>query len=147
MRLFAPNKIVAKSRFWHYMKTLRKLKSTQGEILSLHQVYDQSPEKVKNFAISLRYRSRSGEHNMLKEYRATTRCAAVEKLMNDMAGRHRVDPSRIQILNVASVSASEARRVTTKQFLDSKIQFPLPHRVLRRSGSRFKAQRATTHFS
>lgn len=34
--------------------------------------------KVKNFAIWLRYNSRSGTHNMYKEYRGLSRAEAVE---------------------------------------------------------------------
>ena len=45
--------------------------------------------KVKNFAIWLRYNSRSGTHNMYKEYRALSRAEAVESMYQDMAARHR----------------------------------------------------------
>jgi large subunit ribosomal protein L18Ae len=44
---------------------------------------------VKNFGIWIRYDSRSGTHNMYKEYRETSRTAAVEALYADMAARHR----------------------------------------------------------
>ena len=45
--------------------------------------------KVKNFGIWLRYDSRSGTHNMYKEYRELSRTDAVEALYQDMAARHR----------------------------------------------------------
>ena len=45
--------------------------------------------KVKNFAIWLRYNSRSGTHNMYKEYRGLSRAEAVESMYQDMAARHR----------------------------------------------------------
>lgn len=45
--------------------------------------------KVKNFGIWLRYDSRSGTHNMYKEYREMSRTDAVEALYQDMAARHR----------------------------------------------------------
>jgi hypothetical protein len=38
MRLFAPNTVVAKSRFWYFLKKLRKVKKTNGEIVSLNEV-------------------------------------------------------------------------------------------------------------
>lgn len=38
MRLFAPNKVVAKSRFWYFLHTLKKLKKTTGQILSVNEV-------------------------------------------------------------------------------------------------------------
>jgi hypothetical protein len=44
---------------------------------------------VKNFGIWIRYDSRSGTHNMYKEYRELSRADAVHALYQDMAARHR----------------------------------------------------------
>ncbi len=41
------------------------------------QVHEKSPLKVKNFGIWLRYDSRSGTHNMYREYRDLTTSGAV----------------------------------------------------------------------
>jgi hypothetical protein len=41
------------------------------------QVYDKKPLKVKNIGIWLRYVSRSGNHNMYREYRDLTAAGAV----------------------------------------------------------------------
>ena len=41
------------------------------------QVYDKSPLRIKNVGIWLRYDSRSGTHNMYREYRDLTIAAAV----------------------------------------------------------------------
>lgn len=38
VRIFAPNTVVAKSRFWYFMAKLRKLKKGNGEIVSLNVV-------------------------------------------------------------------------------------------------------------
>jgi large subunit ribosomal protein L18Ae len=38
MRIFAPNNIVAKSRFWYFIAKLRKIKKTNGELVSLNVV-------------------------------------------------------------------------------------------------------------
>ena len=38
MRLFAPNEIVAKSRFWYFLKKLRRVKKANGEIVSVNEV-------------------------------------------------------------------------------------------------------------
>ena len=45
--------------------------------------------KIKNFGIWLRYDSRSGTHNMYKEFRELSRVDAVKALYQDMAARHR----------------------------------------------------------
>jgi large subunit ribosomal protein L18Ae len=38
MRIFAPNTVVAKSRFWYFLMKLRKVKKANGEIVSLNLV-------------------------------------------------------------------------------------------------------------
>jgi hypothetical protein len=38
MRIFAPDPIVAKSRFWYFLGQLKKVKKTTGEIVSLKEV-------------------------------------------------------------------------------------------------------------
>lgn len=38
MRVFAPNEVVAKSRFWYFLGKLRKIKKANGEIVSVNQV-------------------------------------------------------------------------------------------------------------
>ncbi len=38
MRLFAPNSVVARSRFWYYMSLLKKIKRANGEIVEFREV-------------------------------------------------------------------------------------------------------------
>ncbi|KAJ8066550.1 hypothetical protein OCU04_005603 [Sclerotinia nivalis] len=98
MRIFAPNTVVAKSRFWYFLMKLRKVKKANGEIVSLNEISEKRPMKVKNFGIWIRYDSRSGTHNMYKEYREMSRTDAVEALYQDMAARHR---SRFRSIHVS----------------------------------------------
>jgi len=39
MRIFAPDAIVAKSRFWYFLRQLKKFKKSTGEIVSLKLVF------------------------------------------------------------------------------------------------------------
>lgn len=43
-----------------------------------NQIFEKRPEQIKNYGIWIRYDSRSGTHNMYKEYRAMSRVEAVE---------------------------------------------------------------------
>lgn len=38
MKIFAPNKVVARSRFWYFLNKMKKIKKTGGEILSVSEV-------------------------------------------------------------------------------------------------------------
>ncbi|KAH8920171.1 ribosomal protein L18ae [Atractiella rhizophila] len=146
MRIFAPNDVVAKSRFWYYLRKLRKIKKAHGELVSINQIHEKKPEKVKNFGIWLRYDSRSGTHNMYKEFRELSRADAVESLYQDMAARHRARFRSIQILRVTELEkTSDVRRANIKQLLDPQLRFPLPHRAVK-SRSLFVAKRPSTFY-
>lgn len=146
MRIFAPDNVVAKSRFWYFLRQLRKFKKTTGEIVSVEEVSEKKPLKIKNFGIWLRYNSRSGTHNMYREYRDLTVSAAVTQCYRDMGARHRARAHSIQIIRVEPVAAKDTRRAAVKQMHDSKIRFPLPSRVQKQEGSLFKAKRPNTCF-
>ena len=61
MTIFAPDHVVAKSRFWYFMRKLKKVKKANGELVDLKEVQEKSPAKrVKNYGIWLRYQSRTG---------------------------------------------------------------------------------------
>jgi len=151
MRLYAPNELVAKSRFWFFMRALRNFKKANGEILSCNRVFEKKPLTIKNYGVWLRYDSRSGTHNMYKEYRDLSRAAAISACYQDMAARHRARFASIHIIKIATlVGKSNVRRAPTKQFMNSSLKFPLPHRRLRAAtpGAKrvFLAKRPSTHF-
>ncbi|KAI5985200.1 60S ribosomal protein L18A [Pisolithus albus] len=144
MRIFAPNEVVAKSRFWYFLRQLKKVKKASGEILDVTVIYEKKPLKVKNFGIWLRYDSRSGTHNMYKEFRELSRADAVKSLYQDMAARHRARFRSIHILRVVELKkADDVRRPYIKQLLEPKLRFPLPHRVAK-SKSTFVSRRPST---
>ncbi|KAJ1981584.1 60S ribosomal protein L20B [Dimargaris verticillata] len=148
MRIFAPNDIVAKSRFWYFLKRMKKIKKANGEIVGFNQIHEKFPLKIKNFGVWLRYDSRSGTHNMYKEYRELSRANAVKSCYQDMASRHQARFQSIQIIRVAEVAKADVRRPYVKQFLTAKLKFPLPHRSHRpahkRNRSLLIAKRPTT---
>merc|ERR1712125_259955 len=129
MLIFAPNAVIAKSKFWYYMHQFRKMKKTTGEILDCVELVEKNSRTVKNYGIWLRYSSRSGTHNMYREFRDLTLTGAVSQLYDEMAGRHRTRPRSIQIIRTATLSASELKRPNGMQFAKKGVKFPLTHRV------------------
>lgn len=148
MQIFAANEVTARSRFWYVLHQTKKMKRTTGEILSVNEIFEENPNTVKNFAVWLRYNSRSGTHNMYKEFRDITLCGAIEQMYADMSGRHRARKSSIQIIKTATVKAADTKRDPIKMMHDSKIKFPLTHVRPRASHKRlrstFVAHRPTT---
>mmetsp|Transcript_5419 Transcript_5419/g.8425 ORF Transcript_5419/g.8425 Transcript_5419/m.8425 type:complete len:176 (+) Transcript_5419:38-565(+) len=150
MKIFAQNEVLAKSRFWYFLSQLDKLKKYSGQILAVHEIFEKRPDIVKTYGVWLRYNSRSGTHNMYKEFRELTLNGAIDKLYAEMASLHRARFASIQIIKTAVIPADKARRPATLQFLNSKIKFPLPHRVSmprdKKYHSAFRASRPNTYF-
>jgi large subunit ribosomal protein L18Ae len=97
----------------------------------LFQIFERNPTTIKNYGIWLRYQSRTGYHNMYKEYRDTTLNGAVEQMYTEMASRHRVRAPCIQIIKTATVDFKLCKRDNTKQFHNANIKFPLVYRKVR----------------
>merc|ERR1719316_1767845 len=87
LKLFAKNPVIARSKFWYFMKKINKAKKSGGEILRQTELFDKSPSKVSNYGIWLRYESRTDTHNMYKECRDVTINGAISQLIAEMAGR------------------------------------------------------------
>lgn len=148
---------------------MHKLKKSTGEVLAVNEVRERNSNIVKNYGVTIKYNSRSGTHNMYKEYRDVSLCGAIEQMYAELAGRHRARFGSIQIVDTcivpAGVRASNrynpeihgdnvpvaVQRPNVKQFLSSKVKFPLPHRIQRAATkslrSTFVANRPTTFFS
>merc|ERR1711934_660037 len=125
MKVFAASKVLAKSKFWYFMKKVCKAKKTGGEMLAINEIFEKNPNAVKNYAIWLRYRSRTDQHNMYKEFRDTTVNGAVSQMYSEMAGRHRGQAESITIMKTAIIPASKCRRPHMTQMHDSKLKFPV----------------------
>jgi large subunit ribosomal protein L18Ae len=150
MKLFADNSVVARSRFWYYMSLMKKVKRANGEIVSVKEIFEKNANSIKNYGMWLRYDSRSGTHNMYKEYRDLTLTGAVAQMYEELAGRHRARKSCIQIVRTATIAAKDCRRIAVTQFHDSEIKFKLNHRLSRPSSKvyrkTFKAQAPGSFF-
>ncbi|KAJ9511951.1 hypothetical protein QJQ45_004460 [Haematococcus lacustris] len=167
MKVWASDAVRAKSKFWsvavkwhvmcwscwgweqcehggpsavsrYFLRKLRRVKKANGQVLAINEIFERKPTTVKNFGIWVRYQSRTGYHNMYKEYRDVTLNGAVGQLYQEMASRHRVRFPCIQIIKTATVPAAACKRANTQQFLNSKISFPLTRKVVRASRPELK---------
>merc|ERR1712226_1109782 len=139
MKLFAPNEVVAKSRYWYFLSQIVKAKKATGEVVSIKEVHEKKTDTIKNYGIFLRYDSRSGTHNMYKEFRDTTLNGSINQMYNDMAGRHRARKRSVYVIKAEALRPKECKRTSTKAFHDDKMKFPLPHRAQLRTHKRYKA--------
>merc|ERR1712070_52704 len=149
MKLFAPNEVVAKSRYWYFLSQIVKAKKNTGEIVSVKEIFEKKTDTIKNYGIFLRYDSRSGTHNMYKEFRDTSLNGAIEKMYLDMAGRHRARKRSVYVIKAEQIRPADCERNTTKAFHDSQLKFPLPHSAQMKTHKRYKSlyavSRPVTH--
>ena len=126
--VFAPNYVVAKSRFWKLMKEKNKVKCTKGDVISVKIVRDKKIA-ARNYSVSLVYYSQKcGYTSMVKEFRDVSKSGAVSQAYNDMAARHRARFAQVEVLNVKSIPDAACRRPWLKQFHTAKLAFPLLHK-------------------
>jgi len=129
--VFAPNFVVAKSRFWKIMKEKNKVKSTHGDVLSCKVVQDKKIA-ARNYAVDLVYYSQQcGYTNMTKEFRDVSKSGAVSQAYNDLASRHRARFYNIEVLGVKSIPNHQVTRLSITQFHKPNLSFPLLHRNLK----------------
>merc|ERR1712146_694260 len=105
----------------------------------------------------LRYDSRSGTHNMYKEYRDTTLTGAVQKMYAELASRHRCRKASVQIIKTCIVAPEDttprlSEYIPQKDKAGNRVypEFALLHRVPRSSSKRYNkvyaASRPVTFF-
>jgi large subunit ribosomal protein L18Ae len=61
------------------------MKKTTGEILDVNELRERDPNTVKNYGVWIRYDSRSGTHNMYREYRALKLTSAIDAVRKTRA--------------------------------------------------------------
>ena len=71
---------------------------------------ERKPGNIKNYGIVLRYQCRTGPVNMYKEVRHTSLSGAVNRLIKDMAGRHRAKTNDVQIIKAVTLNQSQMLR-------------------------------------
>merc|ERR1719201_795567 len=145
MRVFARDAVLARSKFWYFMKRQHKVRKIQGEIISTSEIYEKKTGAIRNYGIILRYLTRTGTVNMYKEYRDCSLCGAVSQMYMEMAGRHSAAANSIQIIRTSVLENSEVKRAQVLQFTPQNIKFPKTN-TLRRPpfkaiGSKVKAIR------
>jgi large subunit ribosomal protein L18Ae len=108
----------------------------------LTQITEKKPQSVTTYGIWMRYDSRTGHHNLYKEFRDVSVCGAVSKMYQDMASRHRSRFTNIQIVRTAQVPTNlmlkGKKMFRLGQYMDKDCKFPLHHRVMRPMSKSFK---------
>ena len=90
VRVFARDETIAKSKFWVLMRKYNKFKRTDGQIVSINEIFEKNTRTIKTYGMVLRYHSRSGIHNVYKEFRDLCLNGAISQMYMFMSGNHKV---------------------------------------------------------
>ena len=134
MKIYAPTDVVAKSRFWYFLKKTRKVKKSMGELVSFKKIRPFKTGFIRNFGIWMKYDSKSGPINMYKEYRDVSVIGAVEQMYLEMAGSYKIRWSSIIVLRTEELSKDECMRGKIRQFQGLTVNFPIQSINLRNFG-------------
>jgi len=149
MRVFARDEVLARSKFWFQMKRQHKVRKIQGEIISTSEIFEKKTSAIRNYAIYIRYLTRTGTVNMYKEYRDVSLCGAVSQMYMEMSGRHSAASNSIQIIRTSVLDKNSCKRKQIEQFNSANIKFPKTNNLKRAPskalGSRVRANRPTLY--
>ena len=139
MKIWADDEVKAKSKFWYFIKRLKRVKKENGQIIAVNEIFEKFPTIVKNYGVWLRVLSRTGYYNMYKEYRDVTMNGAIDQMYNDLAARHRIRSAHIQIIKTATLKDEECKRPNVLQLHGDDIKFPQPQKSARPSEKKFRS--------
>ena len=139
-KVFAKNEAFARSKFWKLNLKDHKLKRTHGEILKIQEIHEKPTEVARNFGIFLKYRSRTGIHNLFKEFRDVSLKGAVNQMYNEMGGNYHVDAEKVTVINTVELKTEELRVRNPRclQWTDSsKVAYPLWRKTIRKTNAKY----------
>merc|ERR1712072_384073 len=108
-KTYGPNEVFAKSQFWKINKEQHKLKRAAGEVLRVREVHERNTKTTKPYGLYFHYRDRTSFRNAFKEFRATSLNEAMTMLLNEMAGRQKINRESIQIIKTVVMGNNDVR--------------------------------------
>mmetsp|Transcript_11690 Transcript_11690/g.29556 ORF Transcript_11690/g.29556 Transcript_11690/m.29556 type:complete len:181 (-) Transcript_11690:145-687(-) len=139
MKVWAVDEVCARSKFWYFIKRIKRVKKANGQIIAVNEIFEKNPTEINNYGVWIRVLSRTGYYNMFKEYRDVTMNGAIDQLYQDLAARHRLRSSSIQIIKTKVLADDECKRPNILQFHADNLAFPLPHKVCRPSEKKYRS--------
>ena len=139
-KVFAPNEAFARSHFWKLNARKHKLKKSRGEIIKVQEVHEKNTTAAKNFGIFLKYRSRTGIHNIYKEFRDVSLAGAIDQMYNEMGGNYKIDAEKVEIINTTVLNDDQlgVRNPRCLQWNNTEaIKYPLWKKTARRTNSKY----------
>lgn len=123
--VFAPNSVVAESRFFKLLNKQYKIKATKGVVIKIEEVEQDNDYVMKNYGIKFLYRTRTGLLNGYKETRHINRVLAVSSFYNEFGSKHKLNSHEIYIISVDQLADEDVTKTRVLSFVGKDVKFPI----------------------
>lgn len=123
--IFAPNSVVAESKFFKLMNKQYKIKATKGVVLKCEEVSQDNDFVLKNYGIKFVYRSRTGLLNGYREIRHVNRVLAVSSFYNEFGSKHKLRNDEFFIIEVNQIADEDVTKERVLSYVGKDVKFPI----------------------
>lgn len=123
--VFAPNAVIAQSRFFKLMSKQFKIKATNGTVARTEEVEQDKDFEIKTYGIRFVYRTRTGLCNGYKEIRHINRVLAVHNLYTEFGSKHKLKQHDFSIIEVRKLAAHEITKSKILPYVGVDVKFPV----------------------
>ncbi|AEA38934.1 60S ribosomal protein L18A (nucleomorph) [Cryptomonas paramecium] len=124
MKIFAKNKLNAKSNYFRNITATQKKKKAQIDVIDIKEIYEKNNKNIKEYGIWIKYKLNFKAVNMYKEYRDISASGAVGQMYSDISSKYKIKFNQIMVLRIERLSEKECLRSSIKQFHVHDIKFP-----------------------
>lgn len=123
--VFAPNSVVAQSRFFRILNNQFKIKAKNGVIVKIEEVEQDNDFAIKNYGITFTYMTRTGLCNGYKEVRNINRAMAIHDLYTDFGSKHKLKKNQFYIVEIKQLADDEVTKGKILPYIGKDVKFPV----------------------
>jgi len=123
--VFAPNSVVAQSKFFRMLTTQFKIKARHGVVVRIEEVEQDSDFVIKNYGITFTYRTRTGLCNGYKEVRHISRASAIHDLYTEFGSKHKLKQHEFYVVDIKQLADEEVTKSKILSYVGKDVKFPV----------------------
>lgn len=123
--MYAKNHVLARAKFFRLLNDKYKLKPSKLVLIDAQEVKEEVTGEVKNYGINFVFRCKRGLQNSYREFRAISRCSALDFLFREAALRIRCKRNDIFVIDIKELADDEIKTGKVAEFNQEDLKFPV----------------------